>query len=361
MTVAIALSSVLSALVLVLALVLPSINSPTVPFGVRVPAQRADDPTVVRQTRIYRWRVLVSGIVAGGVGVVIYGVTGETLLLPLSVLVLVGVWYGCFFLAHHEIRAAKAAGSWYEGRHQGIAVDTGLRTDRPRFPWLWLAPALIVTVATAVIGVIRYPSMPQMLAVHYGANGVPNRLAAKSVGTAFSLVFVQIGVTALLVGLAAAIFFRSRPDIDPARPVGSARWHRQYMSLGAKALLGLVAMIDVGMLGSSLLMWTGTVTVWAKLVVVLPILAAVVVAVVVLARNNRERDEGEEDTGLTHWDDDKYWRGGLFYINREDHALLVPRRFGLGWTLNFGNPRAAMLLAGVVALIALLITLRFGG
>ena len=219
---------------------------------------------------------------------------------------------------------------------------------------------MIITLATVVIGVVSYPSMPEILAVHYGAKGVPDRLVAKSVGTAFSLVFVQIGMTALLGGIAAAIV-RSRPDIDPAHPVGSARWYRQYMSLGAKALLGLVAMIDLGMLGSSLLMWTGTVTPWAPLVVALPILAAVVVAVVVLARNNRERDEGEENTGLTHRDDDKYWRGGLFYINREDHALLVPRRFGLGWTLNFGNPRAAMLLAGVVALIGLVITLRLGG
>lgn len=362
MTVAVVLSSALSALVLVLALVLPSINSPTVPFGVRVPAQRANDPTVVSQTRIYRWRILLSGFAVAGTAVAIYSVTGETLLLPLSVLVLVGFWYGCFFLANHEIRAAKAAGGWYEGLHQGIAVDTGLRTDPPRFPWLWMAPALIATVATVVIGVISYPSMPGILAVHYGAKGVPNRLAAKSVGTAFSLVFVQIGVTALLVGIAAAIFFRSRPDIDPAHPVGSARWHRRYMSLGVKALLGLVAMIDVGMLGSSLLMWTGTVTPWAPLVVALPILAAVVVAVVVLARNNRELDEaGEVDTGLTHRDDDKNWRGGLFYINREDHALLVPRRFGLGWTLNLGNPKAAMLLAGVVALITLVITLRLGG
>ena len=361
MTIAIALSSGLSALVLVIALVLPSINSPTVPFGVRVPAQRANDPTVVRQTRVYRWRVLVSGIVAVGVGAVSYGVTGQTLLLPLSVLLLVGAWYGCFFLAHHEIRAAKAAGGWYEGVRQGIAVDTELRTDPPRFPWLWLAPALIVTLATVVIGVLRYPSMPAMLVVHYGAKGVPNRMAAKSVGTAFSLVFVQIGVTALLVGIAVGIFFSSRPDIDPAHPVGSARWHRRYMSLGAKALLGLVAMIDLGLLGSSLLMWTGTARSWAPLVVVLPILVGVVVTVVVLARNNRERDEGEDDTGLTHRDDDKYWRGGLFYLNREDHALLVPRRFGLGWTLNLGNPRTWMLAAGVVALIGLLIILRFGG
>lgn len=361
MTIAIALSAGLSALVLVIALILPSINSSTVPFGVRVPAQHADDVTIHRQTRVYRWRVLVGGIVVVGVGAAIYGVTGETLLLPLSVLVVVGLWYGCFWLANHEIRTAKAAGGWYEGLRQGIAVDTGLRTDPPRFPWLWLAPSLAIILATVVTGVIAYPSLPATLVVHYGARGVPNRVAAKSVGTVFSLVFVQIGVTALLTGVAAAIVSRSRPDIDPAHPVSSARWHRRYMELGAKALLGLVAMIDLGMLGSSLLMWTGTVTAWAPLVVVLPILAAVVVAVVVLARNNRARDEGEPDTGLTHRDDDKYWRGGLFYINREDHALLVPRRYGIGWTLNFGNPRVAMLLAGLLAVIGLVITLRFSG
>lgn len=361
MNVAIVVSSGLLALLLVIALVLPAINSPTVPFGVQVPAQHVDDPTIVRQVRNYRRRVLASGLVAAGVGVVIYRVTGETWLLPLSVLVVLAAWYACFFLANHEIRAAKAAGRWYEGLHQGIAVDTGLRTDPPRFPWLWLTPALVVIAATVVIGVISYPSMPSTLVMHVGANGVPNRFAAKSIGSAFSLVFVQLGVTALLVGVAAAILRGSRSDIDPARPVASARWHRRYMSLSAQALLGLVAMIDAGMLGSSLLMWTGTVTSWAPLMIVLPILAAVAVAVVALARNNRARDEPEEDTGLTHRDDDRYWRGGLFYINHDDRALVVPRRYGLGWTLNFGNPRAAMLLAGALTLIGLLITLRFGG
>ncbi|MEZ2388396.1 DUF1648 domain-containing protein [bacterium RCC_150] len=360
MTITIVLIFGLMALVLTLGLVLPSINSPTVPFGVRVPIQRADDPTIVRQTHIYRWRVLLSGVVVAGLGAIIYGVTGEAFLLPLSVLVLVAVWYACFFLANNEIRAAKASGGWYEGVRQGIAVDTSLRTEPPRFPWLWLAPALLVILATVVTGLLLYPAMPDMLVVHYGAKGMPNRLAAKSVGTAFSLVFVQLGVTALLGGITAAIH-RSRPDIDPAHPMGSSRWYRQYMALGIKALLGLVAMIDLGMLGSSLLMWTGTVTSWAPLVVALPILAAVVVAVVVLARNNRERDIGEQDTGLAHRDDDKYWHRGLFYVNREDHALMVPRRFGIGWALNFGNPAAAMLLAGLLALISLVVVLRFGG
>jgi uncharacterized membrane protein len=68
-------------------------------------------------------------------------------------------------------------------------------------------------------------------------------------------------------------------------------------------------------------------------------------------------EQNGEDTGLTHRDDDKYWRGGLIYINAEDRTLLVPRRFGLGWTLNFGDPRAAILITGVVAQISLVITL----
>jgi uncharacterized membrane protein len=360
MTVAIPLSSVLCALVLVIALVLPSINSPTVPFGVRVPAPHATDPAIARQTRIYRWRVLVSGIFTAGVGVVLYYVTREPLLLPLTVLALVAVWNGCFILANHEIRAAKAAGHWYEGVRQGIAVDTELRTDPPRFPWLWLAPALIITIVTVVIGVLSYPSMPAILVTHY-VRGVPNRFAAKTIGSAFSLVFVQIGVTTVLAGIAAAIVRRSRSDLDPAHPVSSAHWHRQYLALGAKTLLGLVAMIDLGILGYALLEWTGTVTSWAPAVIVVPILVGVAVMITVLARHNRVRVENNEDTGMAHRDDDKYWRNGLFYVNREDTALFVPRRFGIGWSLNFGNPRAAILFAGILVVIGIVVTLRFVG
>ena len=29
---------------------------------------------------------------------------------------------------------------------------------------------------------------------------------------------------------------------------------------------------------------------------------------------------------------------GIFYSNPDDPALFVPKRFGIGYTLNFGNP-----------------------
>ena len=42
---------------------------------------------------------------------------------------------------------------------------------------------------------------------------------------------------------------------------------------------------------------------------------------------------------------DRYWKLGVFYFNREDSAIFVEKRFGLGYSLNFGRPAAWMILA----------------
>ncbi len=51
----------------------------------------------------------------------------------------------------------------------------------------------------------------------------------------------------------------------------------------------------------------------------------------------------------TDRDDDRFWKAGLLYVNRDDPALMVGARFGVGWTLNVGNPAAWLIIAGIVA------------
>ena len=45
-----------------------------------------------------------------------------------------------------------------------------------------------------------------------------------------------------------------------------------------------------------------------------------------------------------------HWRFGQLYKNAEDPALFVPTRDGSRWTLNFGRPVAAALLALVLGM-----------
>lgn len=51
----------------------------------------------------------------------------------------------------------------------------------------------------------------------------------------------------------------------------------------------------------------------------------------------------------TDRDDDRFWKAGLLYVNRDDPAIVVGARFGVGWMLNFGNPVAWLLSAGFAA------------
>ena len=47
--------------------------------------------------------------------------------------------------------------------------------------------------------------------------------------------------------------------------------------------------------------------------------------------------------------DDK-WKG-VFYSNADDPAVLVPKRYGIGYTLNFGNPWSWAVLALILLLV----------
>ena len=49
---------------------------------------------------------------------------------------------------------------------------------------------------------------------------------------------------------------------------------------------------------------------------------------------------------------DKTWKG-IFYSNPDDPSLLVPKRFGIGYTLNFGNPWSWAVLALIVLMAVL--------
>lgn len=51
-------------------------------------------------------------------------------------------------------------------------------------------------------------------------------------------------------------------------------------------------------------------------------------------------------------DDDAQWKLGMFYVNKNDSSLFIEKRYGIGFTINFGNPLAIGLLVGLLLVIA---------
>ena len=51
-------------------------------------------------------------------------------------------------------------------------------------------------------------------------------------------------------------------------------------------------------------------------------------------------------------DDPSNWRWGIIYNNKKDKRLFPPKRLkGLGWTVNFANPKSYLIFLGFILLI----------
>lgn len=70
-----------------------------------------------------------------------------------------------------------------------------------------------------------------------------------------------------------------------------------------------------------------------------------------VSKLNKEVYPSNMPNGITDIDDDRHWKGGLMYFNKEDPSLFVEKRFGIGWTINFARPISYIILFGPILLI----------
>ena len=325
----------------------PAASRPTVQFGVRVPRKRADAAVIRRERRAYYWRTAAIGVCCAAAAVSVGG-HGSWWLPRIILLPELAAGLGCFWAARRKIATAKNADGWFAGLQQTIVTDTSWRTDPPRFPVRWLIPALAVMAATAAIGALRYPGLPARILTGSG-HRVPK--------SAISVLVVagQLYFTVVCSGLM-LIVHRSRPDIEAADPAASTLRYRRFLASFTRALLTMAALADTTLLLVALRDWqvyrfSGI----GRALPALPIVVGVLLlwGVALRAGQGGSRLNGNV-RGLalatgTDRDDDRFWQAGLLYVNRDDPAIVVGARFGAGWTLNFGNPAAWLIIAGIVA------------
>ena len=328
----------------------PVVTRPTLQFGVRVPRERAGAPVIRRERRAYYWRTAAVGVCCTVVAVAVQGYW-PSWLIRIILLPELAADLGCFWVARRKIAAVKNADNWFAGLRQTIVTDTSWRSDPPRFPVRWLIPALAVMAATAAVGALRYPGLPAHI-----VTGSGHRVSKSAVSVL--VVAGQLYVTALWSGLM-LIIYRSRPDIEAADPAASTLRYRRFLAAFTRALLTMAALADASLLLVALRDWqVYRLSGIGRALPVLPFAAGMLLLAAVAARAGQggSRLNGNVRglalaTGVDR-DDDRLWKAGLLYVNRDDPAVMVGSRFGVGWTFNLGNPVAWLIIAGIVAALA---------
>lgn len=314
-------------------------------FGISIPVSEYNDPKIKLLRRNYCISCLVIGLVLGIGSTICYiwmpaeralwlQLTGIFLYLAASTFI--------YFFARSEIKAIKQERDW--------EIDTETVTNNSEKPdktigtaWylLYLVPIGIAVIAA----VFKYPSLPGQIPIHYNLAGEVDRYAAKSVGTFAVMPLIQSFTGLLFAGI--------NFGIGTSR---HQRNHRRTQAFHGIMSFFLYAVGFMVMLLFTCIQLTMLSIINEKLMMVLPFAFIAVVFLsciylgVKVGQGGSRLDIRDDVTG-NKVDDDRYWLGGFLYCNKEDPSLFVEKRFGIGYTLNFGNPKSLIAIAALIIFI----------
>jgi uncharacterized membrane protein len=327
-------------------------------FGVSIPSGQHRREELAAMRRGYARNVSLIGLLMGAVYVALIFIVTATVasvLLGVFLLAYLTVVYTLYLRRWRQVKELKSRLGWEtEARSEAVA-DTRFSAGKRAVSPAWFGLHALIIIATVLAGILLYDRIPAEVVLQTDAAGNVTSVAAKSIGL---IMFAPV-MQAIMLLVFAFIYWsmlKTPPVLDPDNPEVSSRqnavfrhrWSAWTIGFGALMLLTLL----VVQLSITQLVQLEVVG-WASMVAVgLGVVGALVITLLTGQSGSRVRLGKKADGEVIRRDDDKYWKWGAYYVNRDDPALFVEKRFGVGFTINFGRPAAILLLVGLIALIA---------
>jgi len=316
--------------------IIPYVTRRTESFGVSIPESEYENPDLKDMRSDYVKKTISTGIIFVAAATMLLLIFGENAFwITFVVLADTAAHFLVYYGTHKKMKEYKAGAAWKGDVSMKIHVqfteptDTGVKAASP----LWFALFAAITAINTAVVLYLHPTLPDMTPMF-----MPGMLAF------MSLLFVLVYLTIV----------KSKRKIDPENPAESAF----RVDVFRAAWINFTIFAGLLLIGSISLMHLaelGVVPLTIKAATTLVILVTVIVVAwsFVLAlrygqggsRINRNRKKG---TTIDAGEDDRYWKAGIFYFNKDDPSLFVEKRFGVGFTFNMARPSIWLVVAGIV-------------
>jgi len=306
-------------------------------FGVSVPLEFADSPAARNAVRRYRGSVALLVIAVAIAVLLVLALGHATALVAVSMIAIPAELLGGWLLWLRERRAMRAHAAAVP-----LVRSANLAEKQPLGSIVASVAALLPLGLTAEWLRLHWAQIPARWPQHWNAAGVVNGWGVKSLaGVYFPLL---LGALVILMFTAVVAFIALAP--------GPLRAQRRLALPTLAALTWCLAGVFVvtGLLPLLQKPALENVMVWLAV----PLLATFVVVAWLVWRLVSSMRTGEAYDGTP----DAMWHaGGLLYYNPSDASVLVAKRYGWGWTLNFARPAAWIYVTATVVFVVLVTVL----
>jgi uncharacterized membrane protein len=256
------------------------------------------------------------------------------------------VFYLLNSLAVIAVLASVAIGIWLSrpaatdrNQPQTVVRTASLTpvTGNHRRWWFGLLSTLIPLAATTELLTAHWQTIPPHFPTHWGIHGQPNGWSSRTIPGVFGpLLFVF--VLNLSLGLLAELTPRSSPGFQG---------RSSMIRMTTTVLVTCCWFVTIMICAISLLSLTQNPTRFLPLLMIGAIVFTLGITGYTIYKATHMRSTIAASHNST---DTRFWKAGGIYYNPADPALMVPKRLGFGYTLNFAHPASWLIFAASILL-----------
>lgn len=275
-----------------------------------------------------------------------------TTLLTIVILLYILLSFLIYLPFHIKMKRLKEIENWHIDYKQTIVIDPKFREEKLTYSnkWFFIPFAIIVILIGYTFNV--YDRIPDQVPIHTSVNGQIT-YADKSFGNVMLLPFTQLFMVLVFL-IVNYVIKHSKQQISAANPdvskiqniIFRRRWSL-YTILSSILMSLLFAFLQLSMIYPSLLPYQDVV-IFSSIGIIL--LGTILLSISTGQGGSRVKVTRGQEGSVIDRDDDRYWKLGQFYFNKNDPAIFVEKRFGIGWTNNWAHPISWIFLIGILAI-----------
>lgn len=351
--------------VLISLIFIPYWTRKTESFGVSIPEAVYHSPELKSMRKNYAMLTAILSLIVVVIFLFMgsYFQTEDSLSIVFSIII--GVFMiGSFFIYlkfHWGMKVLKEQSNWSEEKSQMVVVDTNFRDQKLTHSNLWFIISFIIAFASMFITFRFYDQIPDKIPMQYDFSGNVTNWADKSYRTLMMMPIMQVYLTLLFLFINTMIG-RAKQQVNAENPKDSMhrnitfrrRWSAYIIITG----IAMTLLFSLPQL-SFIFAINQTVLVVTPLMLTLAmIVGAIVLSITTGQGGSRMKMSTGKSGKVIDRDDDRYWKLGMFYFNKNDPSIFLEKRFGIGWTNNWAHPLSwviiIVIIGGAIAIPALL-------
>ena len=256
-----------------------------------------------------------------------------------------------------KVKELKKENGWTYEKRNFVITDTTLRKPKKDDKLRpinnnWFLFLLIVPIVIIMITIYRYNFSPETINFMGISNIEFGKLSIKEVFVLFQFPIAQL-FTITLMYIINKIIVNSRVDLNSGEIEKSIIRKKKFRRLGS--ILMLFTSIEITIMFSTLqiaMLYSFNITMINNIfsIIIAITMFLFMIEFIKIGQGGRNINEETEKDELYKDDDDKWILGGL-YFNKNDPAWMVEKRRGIGWTINFANPKGWLFIGGLIVFI----------